>query len=172
MARVTRRRLLQMGAGAGLTALAADPLVSAAMAKRKLPPADLTDIEHVVILIQENRSFDHYFGMLPGVRGFGDKTERRKASFRTAGGTPETARREAAPVPPRHHRKRAGKRCYRTSPTRGSDARSVGTGPERHLRGGPRRPTTELKPARSRCHTWNATDIPFYWALAENFTDL
>ena len=28
------------------------------------------DIEHVVILIQENRSFDHYFGMYPGADGF------------------------------------------------------------------------------------------------------
>ena len=30
----------------------------------------LADIEHVVILMQENRSFDHYFGTLSGVRGF------------------------------------------------------------------------------------------------------
>ena len=33
----------------------------------------LEDVEHVVILMQENRSFDHYFGALPGVRGFGDR---------------------------------------------------------------------------------------------------
>ena len=32
----------------------------------------LRDVEHVVILMQENRSFDHYFGTLPGVRGFAD----------------------------------------------------------------------------------------------------
>lgn len=32
----------------------------------------LTDIEHVILLMQENRSFDHYFGTLRGVRGFGD----------------------------------------------------------------------------------------------------
>jgi phospholipase C len=32
----------------------------------------LKDIEHVVILMQENRSFDHYYGTLRGVRGFGD----------------------------------------------------------------------------------------------------
>jgi len=32
----------------------------------------IADIEHVVILMQENRSFDHYFGMLRGVRGFSD----------------------------------------------------------------------------------------------------
>ena len=30
------------------------------------------DAEHVVILMQENRSFDHCFGALPGVRGFND----------------------------------------------------------------------------------------------------
>ncbi|MET0284513.1 MAG: alkaline phosphatase family protein, partial [Polyangiales bacterium] len=33
----------------------------------------LRDVEHVVILMQENRSFDHYFGTLSGVRGFGDR---------------------------------------------------------------------------------------------------
>ncbi len=32
----------------------------------------LTDIEHIVLLMQENRSFDHYFGTLSNVRGFGD----------------------------------------------------------------------------------------------------
>ncbi|MEE7546805.1 phospholipase C, phosphocholine-specific, partial [Xanthomonas sp. Kuri4-1] len=32
----------------------------------------LADLEHVVILMQENRSFDHYFGTLRGVRGFDD----------------------------------------------------------------------------------------------------
>lgn len=30
------------------------------------------DAEHVVILMQENRSFDHCFGALRGVRGFND----------------------------------------------------------------------------------------------------
>src|SRR5215467_15912978 len=32
----------------------------------------ISDVEHVVFLMQENRSFDHYFGSLRGVRGFGD----------------------------------------------------------------------------------------------------
>src|SRR6266850_6090627 len=32
----------------------------------------LNDVEHVVFLMQENRSFDHYFGTLRGVRGFAD----------------------------------------------------------------------------------------------------
>lgn len=33
----------------------------------------IKDVEHVVILMQENRSFDHYFGTLKGVRGFADR---------------------------------------------------------------------------------------------------
>jgi phospholipase C len=55
----------------GAAALLSDPLVRAALAA---PPAcgRLADIEHVVILIQENRSFDHYFGSYRGVAGFQD----------------------------------------------------------------------------------------------------
>lgn len=33
----------------------------------------LLDVEHVVILTQENRSFDHYFGVMEGVQGFSDR---------------------------------------------------------------------------------------------------
>src|SRR5262245_41655828 len=32
----------------------------------------IEDVEHVVFLMQENRAFDHYFGTLRGVRGYGD----------------------------------------------------------------------------------------------------
>jgi phospholipase C len=33
----------------------------------------IQDVRHVVILMQENRSFDHYFGAHKGVRGFNDR---------------------------------------------------------------------------------------------------
>ena len=46
-----------------------EDMLSASAQCRK---GSLADIEHVVILMQENRSFDHYFGTLRGVRGFGD----------------------------------------------------------------------------------------------------
>lgn len=32
----------------------------------------LAGIDHVVLFMQENRAFDHYFGTLAGVRGFAD----------------------------------------------------------------------------------------------------
>ena len=37
------------------------------------PRAGIQKIKHVIIVMQENRSFDHYFGTLRGVRGFDDK---------------------------------------------------------------------------------------------------
>ncbi|KAF1983373.1 non-hemolytic phospholipase C precursor [Aulographum hederae CBS 113979] len=34
--------------------------------------ASLADIDHVVLFMQENRAFDHYFGTMAGIRGFAD----------------------------------------------------------------------------------------------------
>ena len=36
--------------------------------------SSLEEMEHIVIFMQENRAFDHYFGSLQGVRGFNDRT--------------------------------------------------------------------------------------------------
>src|SRR5262245_55024408 len=49
-------------------------IASVQQAARIEPAAGSTylDAEHVVILMQENRSFDHCFGSLQGVRGFND----------------------------------------------------------------------------------------------------
>jgi phospholipase C len=43
----------------------------------------IADLKHVVILMQENRSFDHYYGTLRGVRGFADKQVLRYQDGRT-----------------------------------------------------------------------------------------
>src|SRR5690349_20557267 len=68
-----RRDFLMLAAGAALGSGALTPAIAQALA---LPANRVTgtikDVEHVVILMQENRSFDHYFGTLAGVRGFGD----------------------------------------------------------------------------------------------------
>jgi phospholipase C len=74
---VTRRQLLRAGLGGAAAVYGLDRLgqlgggLSAALAA---PPrfGRLSDIEHVVIFVQENRSFDHYFGAYRGVRGFAD----------------------------------------------------------------------------------------------------
>ncbi len=68
---LTRRQVIQAGLAAGAAAVASDPLVQLANAAVTPPLGKLSDIEHVVILIQENRSFDHYFGTYSGVEGLG-----------------------------------------------------------------------------------------------------
>jgi phospholipase C len=72
----TRRRLLggAAAAGLGVASLALPPNVRKAMAAtpHQGGHGSLKDIKHVVVLMQENRSFDHDFGALAGVRGFED----------------------------------------------------------------------------------------------------
>ncbi|MFE4859064.1 alkaline phosphatase family protein [Streptomyces sp. NPDC056670] len=75
MAELTRRRLLGSAAGAigGAAALSLlPPSVQKAVAAGPPRSGSLRDVRHVVMLMQENRSFDHYFGTLSGVRGFSD----------------------------------------------------------------------------------------------------
>jgi phospholipase C len=68
-----RRNFLKLIGSASLGAAAIPLDLSRALA---IPAHNVTgtiaDVEHVVFLMQENRSFDHYFGMLRGVRGFSD----------------------------------------------------------------------------------------------------
>jgi phospholipase C len=75
----TRRELLKLGATTAVAELASLGLHGCGGGSVTSPPvhsvcSKITDIEHVVILIQENRSFDHYFGSYRGVRGFSDQT--------------------------------------------------------------------------------------------------
>ncbi len=76
MPRINRRSLLRLSAHSA-AAMAAYSLFPPAIQKALAIPANvrtgtIQDVEHIVILMQENRSFDHYFGTLAGVRGFGD----------------------------------------------------------------------------------------------------
>ncbi|GAA4300043.1 phosphocholine-specific phospholipase C [Compostibacter hankyongensis] len=50
--------------------------VRRAMAIQADPGTTFYDAEHIVLLMQENRSFDHLFGTLKGVRGFNDPRSR------------------------------------------------------------------------------------------------
>ncbi|MGC9474686.1 phosphocholine-specific phospholipase C [Streptomyces sp. WG4] len=69
---VNRRRFLQVaGATAAFSALSAS-IERAAALPANHRSGTIEDVEHIVVLMQENRSFDHYFGKLRGVRGFGD----------------------------------------------------------------------------------------------------
>ena len=73
--RLSRRQFLKAGAMAGAVgtglSVAQGRLLEAALAG-STSGGTLADVEHIVILMQENRSFDHYYGTMTGVRGFGD----------------------------------------------------------------------------------------------------
>ena len=74
MPEVTRRRLLS-SAAAGAGGVLATSLLPPALARAAAEGprrGSLKDVKHVVVHMQENRSFDHYFGTLAGVAGFGD----------------------------------------------------------------------------------------------------
>ena len=86
----TRRAFLRAAMGLTATAELWPGAIARAM---EIPAAHRTgtimDVEHVVIFMQENRSFDHYFGTLSGVRGFADPLSldlaRRRRGLAAAG---------------------------------------------------------------------------------------
>ncbi|HEU4555304.1 MAG TPA: phospholipase C, phosphocholine-specific [Chitinophaga sp.] len=71
----TRREFLKksvlLSGAAGLSAFM-PASIQRALAIDPSPGSTWLDAEHIVILMQENRSFDHCFGTLRGVRGFND----------------------------------------------------------------------------------------------------
>jgi len=70
MSKIGRRGFLQaMGSGAVALPLSIRRALAIPANNEK---RSIEDVEHIIILTQENRSFDHYFGTLRGVRGFGD----------------------------------------------------------------------------------------------------
>jgi len=83
---ITRRDLLVGGlglAGAGLLgACGVTNEQTSSSTTLSAPGSDLGAVEHVVFLMQENRSFDHYYGSYPGVRGFDDRSDDALARFK------------------------------------------------------------------------------------------
>ena len=62
----------------------------------------MADIEHVVILMQENRSVDHYYGTMRGVRGFGDRTALTLGNGQSVFHQPDPARPDGGYLLPYH----------------------------------------------------------------------
>lgn len=172
----TRRRFLKRAAG--LAALAASasllpPNVRRAIAASAAAPppklASLREIRHVVLLLQENRSFDHYFGTLSGVRGFDDPRALRLSTGRSVFHQPDpdnplgfllpfhldTRTTDAQRIPTTSH-------WWRVQHASWNDGRMDGW------------VTAHLKAngARGRycMGYYERPDIPFHFALADAFT--
>jgi phospholipase C len=69
---VDRRRFLQITGGSAALSVLAPSIARAASIPANRRTGSIKDVEHVVVLMQENRAFDHYFGTMKGVRGYGD----------------------------------------------------------------------------------------------------
>ena len=67
-----RRSLLQMAGAAAMGAALPESIGKALAIEADRREGTIKDIDHIVVLMQENRPFDQYFGTLNGVRGFND----------------------------------------------------------------------------------------------------
>ncbi len=122
----------------------------------------IADVKHVVILMQENRSFDHYFGMLKGVRGFGDRTIMPVKTNKSALYQPDATRAEGYLLP------------YWADTTKVNSQELSDTAhgwPDQHgaVNNGANDGWLQYKGDLTMAYFTRA-DIPFYYALAEAFT--
>ncbi len=167
---VSRRSLiagatLLTGAAAATTGAGMLPLsLRRALAASAAFPASgrLTDIKHIVILMQENRSFDHYFGTMPGVRGFHDPTAIKLPNGRPVFYQPDPSHAQGYLLPFHYDTKKTSAEA-----TPGTDHSW---------------PTQHQAWNHGKMDSWIAAkgeftmgyfardDIPFHWALAEAFT--
>ncbi|MFE1549466.1 phosphocholine-specific phospholipase C [Streptomyces sp. NPDC058718] len=163
---LSRRRLLALGGGALGVAAAGSllpPSLQAAMAAE--PPAGgLGAVRHVVILMQENRSFDHYFGTLRGVRGFGDRNAIELPSGKPVFEQPAALGRTVLPFPIRG-----------AAETQQKDLQYIGdldhswSGGGKAWRGGWMDGWVSAKTAATMAY-YDRQDIPLHYELADTFT--
>jgi phospholipase C len=158
---------LQAGALAAVSAPLPPHLRQALAAPR--PAGGLHDVRHVVLLMQENRSFDHYFGALSGVRGFDDPTALRLADGRSVFHQPDrenplgyllpfhldTKSSSAQKLPSNSHSWAAQHASW-------NGGRMDGWVSAHRRSGGAKGPYT--------MGYFRRDDIPFHYALAEAFT--
>jgi phospholipase C len=73
---LTRRKFLQISAASTGLAITGSDLLNQAVANAssRIRPHGSQGIEHIVVLMMENRSFDHFLGWLPGADGRHDLT--------------------------------------------------------------------------------------------------
>ncbi|GGU00644.1 phosphocholine-specific phospholipase C [Streptomyces lateritius] len=163
---MSRRRLLALGGGALGAAAAGSllpPSLQAAMAAGP-PPGGMSAVKHVVILMQENRSFDHYFGTLRGVRGFGDRNAIELPSGKPVFEQPAALGRTVLPFPIRG-----------AAETQKKDLQYIGdldhswSGGDKAWRGGWMDGWVSAKTAATMAY-YDRQDIPLQYELADTFT--
>lgn len=170
--RMTRRRLL--GTTGRFAALAAASSILPPNLRRMLaeePPRlpSLSDIKHVVLLMQENRSFDHYFGTMAGVRGFDDPDAMKLQNGRSVFYQPDPENPNGYLLP--FHldtRTTSAQKIPSTNHSWGVQHSSWNEGKMDNWLPAHRKAEGNKAPYVMGYHT--RADIPFQFALAESFT--
>jgi phospholipase C len=158
---LTRRSFLGGVAAAG--ALGALPAGMAEALAEPRASGSLSDVEHVVVLMQENRSFDHYYGTVKGVRGFGDRSAIVLPNGQDVFHQPDSGRSDGKYLLP-----------FRvdTSKVDGQDLGDLGHGwADQHqaIAGGANNAWVPAKGEMTMGY-FGQGDIPFHRALADAFT--
>jgi phospholipase C len=179
--RLTRRQLLASLGLVGTAAVVAKPAASwaqsgsgARLVTRAAVTApagsDLGAVEHIVFLMMENRSYDHYFGAYPRGRGFDDHPAGSLGVFEQSypGGT---TLNPPGVLLPFHLDSSAGEEC--------TDDLTHDWGPQ-HLCWNDGKMDSFVSTHTSSTYEgangamtmgyYRRADLPFYWALADNFT--
>jgi phospholipase C len=158
---LSRRRFLQ-ATGLGAAAAAAGGISAGpAAASTALPrgfSGTIRDIKHVVILMQENRSFDHYFGTLRGVRGVGDKQILTYPNGTSVFAQPDKARSDLGYLLP-----------YKLTDQIDGDLDHSWTGDHAARNGGQWNNWVAAKTEETMGY-FTRDEIPFQFALADAFT--
>lgn len=161
MPEVDRRRFLQLaGATAGFAALSGSIERAAALPAHHRT-GTLEDVEHIVVLMQENRSFDHYFGSLRGVRGFGDPHPVTLPGGKSVWHQPD-ATGDGVVLPFRPEADDLGLAFLQDLPHGWNDGHAA-------FAGGRYDGWVGAKSATTMAHL-TREDIPFHYALADAFT--
>ncbi len=178
---LTRRDILtwagMVGAGAALAKPAAAWAAGDAghrlirqAASVKAAGSDLEAVEHIVFLMMENRSYDHYFGAYPKGRGFDDHPKRSLGAFAQdfPGGADLFPKNKLLPF---HLDSAAGFEC--------TDDLTHDWGPQHECVNGGRmnqwvkihtQPQWEGPHGAMTMGYYRRRDLPFHWALADQFT--
>jgi phospholipase C len=119
----------------------------------------IADVEHIVILTQENRSFDHYFGTMRGVRGFADPRAVRLPSGRPVWEQPSGS---GSLLPFRPNVDNLGATFLPDPPHGWNDSHAAWNG-GRYDRWVPNKGVTTMTHHTRR-------DLPYHFALADAFT--
>ncbi|MFB7629578.1 alkaline phosphatase family protein [Streptomyces sp. NPDC056149] len=170
---VTRRGILKSSASAmtGAAALSALPVsMRRALTEPERALHSLDQVEHVIFLMQENRSFDHYFGTLQGVRGFEDPDAVTLPTGRSVFHQPDPQHPDGYLLPFHHDtRTTSAARAHSTSHTWQSQHLSWNHGrmdnwvPTHRAADGPANGPFTMG-------YYTRDDLPFHYALADAFT--